>query len=84
MRVTQATRNLLAIRRQRRRLFAAGYEEITERGGNLWELHRGGRQDHRIVDVQIGVDGRSLFAKVEAQQWREPVTAAERGAAHAA
>lgn len=64
MKVTQFTKDVLRIRRERRRLFAAGYEEIGETGGMLWELHRGFRIGHEIIDVVIGPDRRTVFVKV--------------------
>lgn len=64
--LTQATRQSLAVRRQRRDLTAAGYEEVDDSGGRLWELNRGHRWGHRIVDVVIGHSGKNLFVKIEA------------------
>jgi hypothetical protein len=46
---------------------AAGYEQITENGGRLWELHRGYRTDHVITDVVIAASGKTLFVKTERQ-----------------
>lgn len=63
MKVTEHTRDALRCRRERRRLEAEGFEEVGERGGNLWQLHRGSRQDHVIVDVRIAPEGKSLFIK---------------------
>lgn len=63
MRVTQRTRLALASRRSRKALLSAGYEEVGEGGGRLWELHRGWRQNHIITDVTIAPDGKSLFIK---------------------
>lgn len=65
MKVTTFTRATLAFRRQRKELFAKGWEEVGEGGGKLWELHRGFRHDHRIVAVRIGADGKSLYVKIE-------------------
>lgn len=55
--------NTTDLRKARERLIADGYEEVGERGGNLWELYRGFRYDHVITEVVIGPDGRSLFIK---------------------
>lgn len=63
MKVTALTRNVLRCRRERRGLELAGYEEIGERGGKLWELHRGKRIGYVITDVKIAPEGRSLFIK---------------------
>lgn len=72
MRVTQFTRDVLAGKRLERErvlakgdLLALGWEEIGEGGGKLWELYRGGRYDHKIVDVLIAPGGKSLFVKIE-------------------
>lgn len=65
MKVTAFTRETLRCRRSRRALLAAGFEEIGENGGRLWQLYRGARQDHRIVAVVIAPEGKSLFVKIE-------------------
>lgn len=41
-----------------------GWEEIGEGGGKLWELYRGFRTSHRIVDARIAPDGKSIFVKI--------------------
>lgn len=65
MLVNERTRKVLAIRRQRRDLLAAGYEEVGENGGKLWELERGGRYDQRIVDAVVSAGDKSVFVKVQ-------------------
>lgn len=65
MKVTAYTRATLRIRRERRRLFALGYEEVGDNGGMLWEIHRGGRMGQRITDAVVGPDGLSVFVKIE-------------------
>lgn len=72
MRVTTFTRRALAFRKQRRDLERQGYEELSENGAPLWELHRGGRFAHRITDVIIGVDGKTLYLKIEKEQQNAP------------
>lgn len=42
-----------------------GWEKVGEGGGNLWELNRGCRIGHKIVDVRIAADGVSLWIKTE-------------------
>lgn len=65
VKVALFTREALALRRFRRRYQEKlGYEDVTE-GGRLWELHRGYRTTHRIVDAVIGPDGKTLLAKIE-------------------
>lgn len=61
MKVTDFTRGALAFRRDRRDMQALGYQ-WTE---GSWELHRGGKTDHRIVDVRISVDGKYIWFKTE-------------------
>jgi hypothetical protein len=63
MRVTDFTRSALAVRRDHRDREREGWEYINENGGNLWELHRGGRWDHRIVDVRVSACGKALWIK---------------------
>ena len=63
MKVSTLTRETLRVRRTKRDLELHGFEEIGERGGKLWELHRGGRTDHVITDVEIGPDGKTLFIR---------------------
>lgn len=63
MRVTDFTRQVLHARRARRDLKRDGWEEIDERGGRLWELHRGGRIGHIITDVCVGPTGTTLWIK---------------------
>ncbi len=63
MKVSSFTRCALAIRRDRRTMERGGWEFVGEGGGRLWELYRGGRGDHRIVDVRIAACGRALWIK---------------------
>lgn len=65
MKVTDFTRRALACRREKRDYEKRGWERVGENGGKLWELHRGYRYNHKIVDVAISVDGRSLWVKIE-------------------
>ena len=68
MKVTDGTRLELAMRRQRRDLLAAGYEKAAE---PLWELDRGlFRTNERIVDVEIGADGKSLYVRTDKNRAR--------------
>jgi hypothetical protein len=68
MKVTETTRRILAYRREQARLLGDGYEAISENGHPLWQLHRGARTHHRITDVVIGVDGRTLYMKTAPAQ----------------
>ncbi len=63
MKVTAFTKRALRIRRERKRLFAEGYEEVGENGGLLWQLYRGHRIGYVITEVVVGPDGLSLFIK---------------------
>jgi hypothetical protein len=47
-----------------RDLLLRGFEEVTEQGGRLWELHRGCRFDCIILESKITSDGRRLFIRV--------------------
>lgn len=66
MKVSALTKSALAVRRETRDMKAAGWEYV-EGGGKLWELHRGWRYNHRIVDVKIAAGGKSLWVKVAPQ-----------------
>lgn len=65
MLITSITRSALQYRRFKRDMERAGYEEIGEHGGPLWELYRGPRIHHRITDVKVAPNGKSLFVKIE-------------------
>lgn len=64
MKFNERTIRGLKIARQRRELTALGYEQVGEGGGRLWELERGYRYDHEIVDAIVGADGRSVWVKI--------------------
>lgn len=72
MRVTALTKRVLHERRERRNLINDGFEEIDERGGKLWQLHRGCRIGHVITDVRIAPDGRRLFIKTSDEFAKQP------------
>lgn len=65
MKVTPFTRKALAVRREVRDLTKDGWEQITATfgEGRLWELDRGFRTHHRITDIRIGADGKSIWWK---------------------
>lgn len=63
MKVTSLTTAALECRREDRDLPKDGWERVSEGGGLLWELHRGRRWNHRITDVRVAVDGKSLWIK---------------------
>lgn len=65
MLVTDRTREALRCRRIRRKLTADGFEEIGERSGHLWELHRCIPQEHAITAVAIAPEGKTVFVKTE-------------------
>ncbi len=67
MQVTEFTRNALKVRRDRRDRRREGWEFVGEGGGNLWELNRGGRWNHRIVDVRVAACGKAVWVKTEAK-----------------
>lgn len=46
-----------AYRREKKTLEALGYRQHE----TDWEIHRGGRERERIVDVKIGVDGKHIY-----------------------
>jgi hypothetical protein len=59
------TRSALAFRRDVRDMTAAGFEKVGEGGGRLWELNRGGRFMHRIVECKISVCGKAVWVRTE-------------------
>lgn len=65
MKVTYRTRQILKNRRFDRDMTARGYEEVGERGGKLWELYRGSRVGHHIVDAVVAPHGLSVYVKIE-------------------
>jgi hypothetical protein len=60
MRVTDFTRECLAVRREEKRLKAAGYR----RHETDWEIHRGYRWREVIVDAVVSVDGKYVWTKL--------------------
>lgn len=62
---TQFQKDVLAARREIRDMERAGYERLGEGGGKIWELVRGGRIGHEIIDVKIAYDKTSVWVKVE-------------------
>lgn len=65
MKVNRLTRSALRCRRDERDMTANGWERVDERGGQLWELHRGRRMGYVITDVRIAADGISLWIKTK-------------------
>lgn len=63
MKVTDATRRILAYRRDKRKRIADGWEFVNSDGGKLWEINRGWRWDHVITHVEIAVGGKGLWVK---------------------
>jgi hypothetical protein len=61
MKVTQATRWMLKRRRMNRDMNARGYELVR----GPWELDRGYRTRHRIVDAVIDAGGKDIWVKCE-------------------
>jgi hypothetical protein len=61
MKVTQTTRGILAARKERARMQAAGYRQAELD----WSLVRGAYYEtqHRITDVVIAEDGKSVWFK---------------------
>ena len=60
MKFTNITRSILAYKRQKRDLLAAGYHHVEE---PLWKLKRGSLTGEEIVDVQISTCGKELYVK---------------------
>ena len=68
MLVTKFTRRALAVRRERRDMPKLGWELVGERGGKLWELHRGNRTHHRIVQTMPALCGKAIWMKTKAAE----------------
>ena len=64
MKVNTLTRKALSSRRFAKEKRAAGWEEIGEGGGGLWELNRGWRWNQVITDCAIHPSGKSLWVKI--------------------
>ena len=70
MRVTDRTRNILALRREHRRLTALGYR----RHETDWEIHRGGAAIHDavILDAKVSADGIHVYTLVGDPETKQP------------
>lgn len=69
MKLTDRSRAILAARRERKRMEADGYALAEV----CWELHRGGKTDHRLDDVQIAAfDGKSVWYRVKGPNETSP------------
>jgi hypothetical protein len=60
MKVTEVTKRALAVRREERRMEAAGYRKNE----TDWEIHRGARRGERIVDAKVSVCGGYVWTKI--------------------
>ncbi len=58
--MTLTTRQALAARRMKRDMLALGYEKVR----GPWDLVRGGRWRHVIIDCKIDAYGKDLWVKV--------------------
>jgi hypothetical protein len=63
---TQWQKDVLSGRRESREMTKAGWEYVGEGGGRLWELVRGPRQAHRIVEARISSGGKGVWVKIGA------------------
>lgn len=62
--VTTFTRRALSVRREKKRLEAAGYR----RHETDWEIHRGASFGKVITDAVISADGLYVYTKIGARQ----------------
>jgi hypothetical protein len=62
---TPAAKAMLNRLRDIRDFKISGHVEVGENGENLWQLHRGGKTGHIIIDVKIGRDGKTLWIKTK-------------------
>jgi hypothetical protein len=65
VKVTDVTHRSLRGMRFRREMSRKGYERLAENGSPLWELHRGFRTDHKIVDAVVAPCGKEIWIKIE-------------------
>lgn len=64
MLVTAVTRDRLAVRRFRRNMKQQGYRPVDEFGCDvIWEMSRGSITKHKIKDVVVDIEGKSLWVK---------------------
>ena len=68
------SKETIRIRRDYRDMELAGYEYVGERGVNLWELYRGWRYDHKIVEAVIAADGRGIWVKTQPRSGSKETT----------
>lgn len=60
MKFTEFTKRALAVRRERRQMYAAGYREHE----TDWEILRGSRMGDVILDARVSVDGLYVYTKI--------------------
>lgn len=63
VKLTDMSREILRIRKQRKALQDDGFEEIGENGFPLGQLNRGGRWSEKIIEVRIGPCGKTVWIK---------------------
>jgi len=63
MKVSRFTRDALKVRRDMRDHLKDGWEFVSEGGGNLWQLYRGGRTNEKIIAVEISACGKAIWIK---------------------
>jgi len=68
MKFTERTRRYLQCRREGRDMSAADWEYVSEGGGKLWELHRGGRMGYRIVDAKVSCNGLGVWVLIQGEK----------------
>ena len=58
------SKEAIRIRRDYRDMERADYQPL-ESGGKLWELYRGGRSGHKIVEAVVAADGLGVWVKTK-------------------
>lgn len=67
MKFSEFTKERLRSAKIIRQLKRDGYEEVGEGGGKLWEIYRGHRLGHKILDAVISPNGMSIYVKIGAK-----------------
>lgn len=62
MKFNKTTKRVLEFRRQKRDMLKSGYRFLDE---IEWKINRGAEYNMTITDVKLGLNGNSLFYKVE-------------------
>lgn len=64
MKMTEYSKAVLHYRRTVKQWKDEGFEDLGERGGNLWQIYRGSRCGQIIHEARVAPDGMSVFVRI--------------------